>query len=346
MAGNKPGTVVIGNKTSDMARYFRGYIDLSESRFENKLPQYNWEPYHWVDVNYYQNSEGRKICLSGQEDNLRKVIQLSGQAWYYILDRSNERFKLPYSENFERFGTKNIGNYQEDMSQDFAVFWEGSDNTYNRYPDMINLSGNIIFPEKNYAGIDEFGPYTSNEDTTWDRLEGRMSNKYNAGDQVSPRATLFYLYFYLGEVAASSASVDLNGLSETVADKMDNDFGNATIGFDPVIDYYPKTDAEKTAEANAGTYRWWRKYRSGWIEQGGFIDTVSENSTTTIEFLKNFNNKKYFVSLLEVKNKDTSNNHSTNANAISQQDTDRMVIITYSWDNGRLWEAKGWGADE
>lgn len=346
LAGNKPGTVVIGNKTSGMDRYFRGYIDLSESRFEHKLPQYSWEPYHWVDINYYRNSEGRKICLSGQEDNLRKVIQLSGQAWYYILDRSNERFKLPYSENFERFGTKNIGNYQEDMSQDFAVFWEGSDNDYTRYPDMINLSGNIIFPEKNYAGIDEFGPYTSNEATTWDRLEGRMSNKYNAGDQVSPRATLFYLYFYLGEVAASSASVDLNGLSETVADKMDNDFGNATIGFDPVIDYYPKTDAEKTAESNAGTYRWWRKYRSGWIEQGGFIDTVSVNSTTTIEFLKNFNNKKYFVSLLEVKNKVTSNNDSTNTNAIFQQDTYRMVIITYSWDNGRLWEAKGWGADE
>lgn len=346
LAGNKPGTVVIGNKTSDMARYFRGYIDLSESRFEHKLPQYNWEPYHWVDVNYYQNSEGRKICLSGQEDNLRKVIQLSGQAWYYILDRSNERFKLPYSENFERFGTKNIGNYQEDMSQDFAVFCEGADNYYAGYPRMMNLTGNIIFPEKNYTGMAEVIPYSSNENVAWDRLEGRMSNKYNAGDQVSPRATLFYLYFYLGEVTASSASVDLNGLSETVADKMDNDFGNATVGFDPVIDYYPKTDAEKTAEANAGTYRWWRKYRSGWIEQGGFIDTVSENSTTTIEFLKNFNNKKYFVSLLEVKNKDTSNNGSTNANAISQQDTYRMVIITYSWDNGRLWEAKGWGADE
>lgn len=291
LAGNKPGTVVIGNKTSDMARYFRGYINLSESRFEHKLPQYNWEPYHWVDVNYYRNSEGRKICLSGQEDNLRKVIQLTGQAWYYILDRSNERFKLPYSENFERFGTKNIGNYQEDMSQDFAVFWEGVNAIHARYPDIVNLSGNIIFPEKNYAGINEFGPYTDNETTTWDRLEGRMSNKYNAGDQVSPRATLFYLYFYLGEVAASSASVDLNGLNETIADKMDNDFGNATIGFDPVIDYYPKTDAEKTAEANSGTYRWWRKYRSGWIEQGGETDARD----VTVTYLKPFQTSNYTV---------------------------------------------------
>lgn len=351
LAGNKPGTVVIGNKTSEMARYFRGYIDLSESRFEHKLPQYSWEPYHWVDINYYRNSEGRKICLSGQEDNLRKVIQLSGQAWYYILDRNNERFKLPYSENFERFGTKNIGNYQEDMSQDFAVFWEGVESDHTNCSDIVNLSGNIIFPEKNYAGIDGFSPYSNNEDPTRDRLEGRMSNKYNAGDQVSPRATLFYLYFYLGEVAASSASVDLNGLSETIADKMDNDFGNATIGFDPVIDYYPKTDAEKTAESNAGTYRWWRKYRSGWIEQGG-IATVDNTSAGTelanarrTNYLLKFSDDSYYLNS-SIENSRYANSFYLRDSMTFSKDVSGFNATLNTNIPKRSWEAKGWGADE
>ncbi len=277
--------LVIGNKTSDTARYFRGYINLKDSYFKALSPEMvelNWEAYNYVDIKYYRTSDERKVCLPNQIDNLKKVIQSTGQAWYYILDEYNERFRLPYSENYPRWSNKNVGDYQEDMSQDFVIHTSAGDNQFDIYAKMIGRSPlNIMYPEENVENIHNYTYGSNTADIDWERMEARMSNKFNAGDQVSPRSTNFYLYFYLGSVVIEAASIDVNGFSEALSNKMEKDLSNADLGMlDVVVDYYPKTSEEKEAEAAAGTHCWYRLYKSGWIEQGGTSLNVPRTGVT------------------------------------------------------------------
>lgn len=276
----------IGNRLSSLAaEYFRGVIFVNDCYFralDPAMEAINWTPYNYTEVKYYRNSEERKICLPDQTDNLRRVRQLTGQAWYYMLDRSEERFKLPYSDNFIRWSNGDVGNYNEDMSRDFVIHAMAADNIFSGYDKTFSRTeNNLVFPEENIQNKGNFavGSYIADKD--WESLVSRMSNKFNTGDQVAPRTNNFYLYFYLGEVVVNEASVDVNGLTDALANKMDSDFSNSVIGFDPVVDYKIPTDEDP---------RWYRLYKSGWIEQGGDL-------TATVEFLKPMQDTNYTILL-------------------------------------------------
>lgn len=60
------------------------------------------------------------------------------------------------------------------------------------------------------------------------------------------------------------ADIDFGQLSEALNDKSDRDLRNVdtTAKADAVIDYQ-----EPTSDNN---YTWYRKYKSGWVEQGGY----------------------------------------------------------------------------
>lgn len=48
-----------------------------------------------ITISYYQAKDGHKICLADQESNLINLYDTVGIAWYYLLDTTNMRFKLP-----------------------------------------------------------------------------------------------------------------------------------------------------------------------------------------------------------------------------------------------------------
>ena len=66
--------------------------------------------------------------------------------------------------------------------------------------------------------------------------------------------------------------IDFGRISESLNEKSDRDLRNVdtTAKADAVIDYQEPT--------SANNYTWYRKYKSGWVEQGGGI---ANNSTTT-----------------------------------------------------------------
>ena len=59
------------------------------------------------------------------------------------------------------------------------------------------------------------------------------------------------------------SDINIGAITETLNDKLDRDLRNVdtTTGADVVIDYQAPT-------AENG-YTWYRKYKSGWVEQGG-----------------------------------------------------------------------------
>lgn len=69
------------------------------------------------------------------------------------------------------------------------------------------------------------------------------------------------------------ADIDFGQLSEALNDKSDRDLRNVdtTAKADAVIDYQ-----EPTADND---YTWYRKYASGWVEQGGIATTDGSNPT-------------------------------------------------------------------
>lgn len=70
--------------------------------------------------------------------------------------------------------------------------------------------------------------------------------------------------------------IDVNYIADVLNNKMDLDMGNLAPNIDYVIDYQQPT--------SANNYTWYRKYKSGWIEQGGYV-TVSSGSSNTVGFL-------------------------------------------------------------
>lgn len=138
------------------------------------------------------------------------------------------------------------------------------------------------------------------------------------------------------------ANTNLSNLTATGQAKFDakanTDLSNVSANIDYVIDYKAPT---------AGDPSWYRVYKSGWVEQGGFISSVISNNlqSAAITLLKEMANTSYFVSLIEVKNNNQSNSEATGGHAVYSRTTTNFVISTFSWTNGRLWEVKGQGAE-
>lgn len=70
------------------------------------------------------------------------------------------------------------------------------------------------------------------------------------------------------------SDIDFGQISETLNNKTDRDLRNVdtTAKADAVIDYQEPT--------SANNYTWYRKYASGWVEQGGQFATVNTNYHT------------------------------------------------------------------
>lgn len=81
------------------------------------------------------------------------------------------------------------------------------------------------------------------------------------------------------------ADIDFGQISEALNDKADRDLHNVDTATkaDAVIDYQ-----EPTADNG---YTWYRKYKSGWVEQGGI------NNTATLIYVKPMADTNYIMFL-------------------------------------------------
>ena len=53
------------------------------------------ETINGTTVLFYLADDGHKICPASQESNVMAIYNATGVAWYYIIDTTNQRFKLP-----------------------------------------------------------------------------------------------------------------------------------------------------------------------------------------------------------------------------------------------------------
>ena len=194
-------------------------------------------------IQFYLADDGHKICPASKESNVSAIYNSTGVAWYYILDTTNRRFKLPRTKWGFTGIRSGVGGYVPqnvllpDIYGSIGNYWTGSASGAF-YKDTSNLGS-----ESN----------TDHNKANTSFKASRISSVYSGNGKntlIQPRGTQMYLYFYVGnfEQSAIEQTAGLNA-------EMFND-----LNAHKVIEFQVPT-----AEND---YTWYRKYADGWVEQG------------------------------------------------------------------------------
>ena len=221
-------------------------------------------------VTYYQATDGHKIVLPDQETTVANIYAESGVAWYYILDTTNQRFKLPRTKYGFTGLRDGVGNYVEaglpdhnhTVNCNFTRWGSGATSAYG-------------------WGAGDGGGWTV---TPYDVTNASSSNPiYGNSNTVQPPATQMYLYFYVGQFT-QTATEQTAGLNASLFNgKVDLDGSNAT--FKHIVETYSN-----------GT-NWYRKWSDGWIEQGGRVTTGSWAGSESLLVPYNDTNWSVFITV-------------------------------------------------
>lgn len=220
-----------------------------------------------VTVQYIPAADGHKIVTDFHTSEVEAVYAATGMAWYYIIDYGFYRFKLPRSKH-EHYGDRPvIGN-----GKGLGVTGTGSDNYSlargsSPYPAVLKEYTSADLPTTQSSSQSGLGGDSVIGISTDATKSGIISTPVQDTDQYK------YLYFYVGEFTQTAIENTAGLNAEDFNDKADTDFGNTNM-----IDYV----VEKQ-EPNAGNgYTWYRKYKSGWVEQGGHVSSVAYGGTSIV----------------------------------------------------------------
>lgn len=220
-------------------------------------------------VTYYLADDGHKIVDVANVSAIETVYSSTGVAWYYVLDTTNQRFKLPRTK-FGFTGVRDaVGNYVEAGLPNITGTFRAVDTAGLG----LNASGAIYlassYDNGSYAGGG--GRPNSRADLGLDA--SLSSSIYGSSTTVQPPTTQMYLYFYIGDFSQSATEQTAGLNSSLFNNKIDLDGNNAT--FVHIVETYSNgTD-------------WYKIYSNGWCEQGGTA-TVNANSQYNGSFLVEF----------------------------------------------------------
>lgn len=229
------------------------------------------ETINGITIQYYEADDKHKICPASEENNIIALYNSVGVAWYYILDITNERFKLPRTK-FGFTGLRDsVGKYIEPGLPNITGAWTSQ---YNISMDNNSTCKGAIASTYN-TGTGYYGGSSASADWGYGfNFDASASNSiYGNSSTVQSAATEMYLYFYVGEFT-QDAIINTAGITtEVLNNKADTDLLNTPMATaDYVVEWQTPT--------STNNYTWYRKYKSGWVEQGGKINNNS--STTTV----------------------------------------------------------------
>lgn len=220
-------------------------------------------------VQFYVADDGHKICPASQESNVTAIYNATGVAWYYIIDTTNQRFKLPRT----KFGFTGIrsgaGNYVAAGLPNITgnTHWVGAVLNNNNTSYATGAFSAFDTNTGSYAG----GGGYSNAAGRLSFYASRSSSIYGNSSTVQPKATEMYLYFYVGSFKQTALENTAGLNAELFNDKADKNFANTTM-----IDFVVASQAP----TSSNRYTWYRRYNSGWVEQGGITGPVNGTAAT------------------------------------------------------------------
>ena len=137
------------------------------------------------------------------------------------------------------------------------------------YKDSVNKKAGIY---GNASGTDSVNAFDAS----------RSSAVYGKSSTVTPASTTLYPWVVAYVAAIPASTAQAAAFQQGLSGKADTNLGNIPSNYDYVVESY------KDDQGN-----WYRKYKSGWLEQGGTVLNIPANSSVNITFLKPFANTLY-----------------------------------------------------
>ena len=320
-------------------------------------PELKSETISGITISYYRADDGHKVCLADQEENLINLYNTVGIAWYYLLDTTNMKFKLPRTKfGFTGFRDEVAGYIEQQIKipNHYHIISTMGNNAGNfvatNTADTIDRAdtGSLGLGRRNWNGRGDGGGFASETTQFTGALittvakqavskNGYEYGAYGNSTLVQPPATQMYLYCFVGNFTQNSimniAGQNLSNFNE----KADTDLNNVNNNVDFIID-----SQEPTAENN---YTWYDLYRSGKVVQGGYLSiTATSTNYYTINLIISMANKDYSIQTTLDKgttNNDPSSRYLGHINGTKEISSFVVRMDQVAYTVGLYWEVKG-----
>ncbi len=188
------------------------------------------------------------------------AITTYGECPYYVADEVSGSLRLPKLANYIK-----MANSTEGITQKGA----GLPNITCPLYAEGGAENNHLTDGGNSAG-----------GKTWSA--SAFNSIYGAADTVQPAHTTLYPWVCAFNAAVPASTAQAAEFTGALAGKANTDLSNVPANIDYVVEYKNPTDSDPT---------WYRKWKSGKLEQGGRVQANEQNIT----FLKPFANTNYTV---------------------------------------------------
>ena len=186
-----------------------------------------------ITIAFYRSPKGYKIAnyTAQREADILNLYNTVGVAWYYIIDTTNRRFKLPRTKfgftgirsgggNFVPETLPNITGAVYNNNQTIALFNQAATKAQGAF--SLTFSSDSI----------NAGNYSETKSVSQYRLDmsaARSSSVYQDGAPVQERATETYLYFWVGEFEHTAIEQTAGLNTELFNDKADLSYVNSLV---------------------------------------------------------------------------------------------------------------------
>ena len=251
-------------------------------------------------------------------------VSTNGSCGFFGLDTANERFKVPMLKDVyikagqapSMFGAESLPNVKGEVG------------TIGNYNNTGVVTGAFKRGEKNVHAADA-GNVVWFYNATFDA--SRSSSTYKDRAKVQPDHVVYRAYVVLYSSAVEASVAQAQEFMTALSGKANTDLSNVSSNIDYIV--------ESKVNSNGS---WYRKYKSGWLEQGGIGLIVSSDDTKTVTLIKPFKDTKYIVNWLD-QNGFTLNGAGTRG--ISNKTTTSFVACNGQDKNMNIgWIAFGQGA--
>ena len=252
------------------------------------------------------------------------TVSANGSCGFFGLDTANERFKVPMLKDVylkagqapSMFGAESLPNIK------------GRVGTIGNYNNTSEVTGAFKRDGKLAHAVD-VGNVVWFYNATFDA--SRSSSTYKNSAKVQPDHVVYRAYVVLYTSAVEARVAQAQEFMMALSGKANTDLSNVSRNIDYIV--------ESKVNSNGS---WYRKYKSGWLEQGGIGLTVSADGTKTVTLIKPFKDTKYIVNWLC---QDGSTLNSSSTRGISNKTTTSFVARNgQDKDMNIGWIAIGQGA--
>ena len=231
-------------------------------------------------------------------------ISAYGECPYYVVDEVEGSLRLPKLANYLK-----MANAADGVTQSGAG--------------LPNITGSVNVSSATKAASGAFSAGETFSSGTWSGgasypadFDASASNTiYGSSHTVTPAHTTLYPWVYAFSSAVSASEAQAAEFTGALIGKAAADLSNVPSNIDYVTDSYFDEDGN-----------WYRKYKSGWIEQGGATSSVGYDTDFTITLNKAMASPYYTVlfSMLNASNADsvrvyTKNKTTTSVNVWLQR---------------------------